>query len=156
MKKTILSRSFLFALLWWVLAEGRHDGWPLGAVAVFAATWASLKLLPARDRHIHIAGLLHFLHFFLWHSIRGGWQVARMALRGRTALQPGLIELCVTLPAGAPRILLVNTLSLMPGTLGVDLSGTALQLHVLDERMPIVAETLALQAVIGRLFGIST
>lgn len=153
MKKTLLSRSILFALLWWVLAEGRHDGWPLGAAAVFFATWASLRLLPPDDHPIRIAGLIHFLSFFLWHSVRGGWQVAGMALRGRTALQPGLIEFSVNLPPGGPRVLLANTLSLMPGTLAVELSGTSLQLHVLDERLPIIAETQALQAVIARMFG---
>jgi multicomponent Na+:H+ antiporter subunit E len=155
MKKTLVNRSILFALLWWVLAEGRHDGWALGVVAVLAATWASLRLSPPGDHPIRIAGLIHFLSFFLWHSIRGGIQVAGMAFRGRTALQPGLIEFSVNLPPGGPRILLTNTLSLMPGTLGVELSGTSLQLHVLDERLPIVAETQALQAVIARLFGAS-
>ncbi|MDP1635195.1 MAG: hypothetical protein Q8L69_11015 [Gallionellaceae bacterium] len=61
----IISRCISFALLWWILAEGRHDGWLLCAVAVFTATWASIKLLPPGDRHICIAGLFGFLRFFL-------------------------------------------------------------------------------------------
>jgi len=155
MKKAMVSRGVLFALLWWVLTEGRNDGWPLGVVAVCVATWVSLKLMPPANHLIRIEGVFKFLGFFLWHSIRGGIQVAGMALRGRSALQPGLIALSVALPPGGPRILLANTLGLMPGTLGVEFSGTALQLHVLDERLPIVAETQALQAVIARLFGVS-
>ena len=70
-------------------------------------------------------------------SIRGGAQVAWMALRGPSALQPGLLELQVRLPPGGPRILLVNALTLMPGTLGVELARKTLRLHVLDERLPV-------------------
>nr|WP_245232529.1 Na+/H+ antiporter subunit E [Thiorhodococcus minor] len=138
-------------LLWWVLVEGRHDGWALGALAVVAATWTSLTLAPPGRRRIRPAGLLAFLGFFLWSSIRGGMQVAAMAMRGRRALRPGLIELAVRLPPGWPRILLVNTLTLMPGTLGVELSRKTLRLHVLDERLPVVAEARALEAAIARM-----
>jgi len=151
----IAMRGFSFALLWWILAEGRHDGWLLGAVAVVTATWTSIKLLPPGDRRICIAGLFGFLRFFLWNSIRGSIQVAAMALRGRSALQPGLRELTVTLPPGGPRILLVNVLGLMPGTVGVEMRDATLRLHVLDERLPMVAEARALEVVIARLFGIS-
>ena len=155
MTTAIISRGILFALLWWVLAEGRNDGWQLGSLAVLAATWASIRLAPPGGHRIRPAGLLGFFVFFLSHSIRGGVQVAAMALRGRTALQPALLELNVTLPKGGPRVLLVNTLSLMPGTLGVDMSGAMLRLHVLDERAPIVAEVRALEAAIARIFGAS-
>lgn len=148
-----LLQAPLFAGLWWVLAEGRTDGWPLGAVAVAAATWASLRLWPAATVPIRLAGLLGFLRFFLWNSIRGGIQVAGMALRGRAALQPGLLELAVTLPPGGARVLLVNALGLMPGTVGVDIDDAGLRLHVLDERLPTVAEVRALEAAIARLFG---
>ncbi|MDP1613438.1 MAG: Na+/H+ antiporter subunit E [Sulfuritalea sp.] len=151
---SLVMRGLLFALLWWMLAEGRHDGWLPGAVAVFTATWTSIKLLPPGDRPIRIAGLFGFLHFFLSNSIRGGIQVAGMALRGRSALQPVLLELTVTLPPGGPSILLVNVLGLMPGTVGVEMRDARLHLHVLDERLPVVAEVRALEAVIGRLFGI--
>jgi len=152
---TIVSRGLAFSLLWWILAEGRHDGWLLGAVAVCAATWASLKLLPPGDHRLRVAGLFGFLHFFLRNSVRGGLQVAGMALRGRSALQPGLLELTVTLPPGGPSILLVNVLGLMPGTVGVEMRDARLQLHVIDERLPVMAEVRELEAVIARLFGVA-
>lgn len=151
--QSIFLRGLAFLLLWWILAEGRLDGWLLGGIAVAAATWASIKLLPTGKQPLRLAGLVGFLHFFLWNSLLGGVQVARMALRGRAALQPGIIELPVTLPSGGARILLVNVLGLMPGTLGVDLDEENLRLHVLDERLPVVAEARALEAAIAGLFG---
>ena len=37
MTRAFLRRGAMFALLWWVLAEGRSDGWPFGVAAVMAA-----------------------------------------------------------------------------------------------------------------------
>jgi multicomponent Na+:H+ antiporter subunit E len=153
MIRSIFLRGLMFVSLWWILAEGRVDGWLLGSVAVAAASWASIKLLPPGKRPIRLAGLIGFLRFFLWNSLRGGMQVAGMALRGRATLQPGIIELPVMLPPGGARILLVNALGLMPGTLCVDLDETVLRLHLLDERLPVVAEARALEAAIAGLFG---
>lgn len=146
-------RLLLFAGLWWVLAEGRNDAWLPGGAVVLAAAWASVRLGRPASVSISLTGLAGFLRFFLWSSIRGGIQVADMALRGPTALRPALIELSVNLPPGGERVLLVNTLSLMPGSVGVDLQGATLQLHVLDAGLPVVTDVQALEAAIGRLFG---
>lgn len=152
MIRSTFLRGMGFVALWWILAEGRLDGWLLGGVAVAAATRTSIKLQPPGKQPIRLAGLIGFLRFFLWNSLRGGFQVAGMALRGRAALRPGIIELRVTLPPGGARILLVNALGLMPGTLSVDLDDTCLRLHVLDDCLPVVAETRALETSIARLF----
>lgn len=154
-----MRRALLFAFLWWVLAEGRWEAWGLGAVAavvaVAAATWASLYLLPPSRRNFAIGGFLGFAAFFLWNSLRGGAQVAWMALRLRPGLRPALLEIELALPAGAPRVLMLNTLGLMPGTLGVRLDGDRLKLHVLDERLPVAAGARTLEAHIARLFGLA-
>jgi multicomponent Na+:H+ antiporter subunit E len=151
--RSIFLRGLLFVVLWWILADGRHDGWLLGGIAVAAATWTSLKLQPPARQIIRLAGLVAFLGFFVWHSLRGGMQVAGMALRGRASLKPGIIELRVTLPPGGARILLVNAVGLMPGTLSVDLDDDNLRLHLLNHCQPVVAETRALEAAIANLFG---
>ena len=153
MIQSILLRGLGFVVLWWILAEGRGDGWLLGGVAVVAATWTSVKLLPPVQQPIRLAGLIGFFGFFLWNSLRGGIQVAGMALRGSAALQPQIIELPVTLPAGGARVLLVNALGLMPGTLSVDLDDNNLRLHLLNDCQPVVAEKLAMEAAIANLFG---
>lgn len=147
-------RVLLFACLWWILVAGRLDGWLLGSVAVVAATWASVALWPPAAHGLRLAALPGFLAFFLVNSVLGGWQVALMALRGRAALHPALLELPLNLPAGAPQILLTNVLSLMPGTLGVELADDRLRLHVLHQDLPVVAEARALERRIAALFGV--
>jgi multicomponent Na+:H+ antiporter subunit E len=148
-----LWRTALLAVLWWIIAEGRLTGWGLAVVAVATATWASLWLVPPGMQRFSAAGFVGFVAFFVVNSLRGGVQVAWMALRRRPGLRPAWVDLRVTLPPGAPRVLLLNALGLMPGTLGVRLDGETLRLHVLDVRLPVVAEARALEAHIGRLFG---
>lgn len=147
-------RIMLFALFWWVLAEGRSDGWLLGGIAVAAATWASGVLWTNAAHGLRLAALPGFLTFFFANSVRGGWQVAFMALRGRRVLQPAFLELPLNLPAGAPRILLTNVLGLMPGTVGVELADDRLRLHVLHYDLPVVADARALERRIAALFGV--
>jgi multicomponent Na+:H+ antiporter subunit E len=149
-----IRRFVVFALLWWVLAEGRFDAWWLGLVGVALATWGSLRLLPAGGQRVRVGPLLHFLRFFVWNSLRGGAQVAFMALQRRPDLAPALLDIDLGgLPPGTARVLMLNTLGLMPGTLGVHLEESRLRLHVLDARLPVAAEACELEAHIARLFG---
>jgi multicomponent Na+:H+ antiporter subunit E len=149
----IAGRCLLFALFWWLLVEGRLAGWGLGLVAIVVALVASLVLSPPRRRGFSSIGLLAFLGFFLLRSAQGGAQVAVLALRPRLALRPTLLELPLTLPPGAPRTLMINALGLMPGTVAIRITDDRLQVHALDERMPIAAEARALERRIARLFG---
>lgn len=153
MMRALIVRGLAFASLWWLLAEGRQDGWLLGSIAVAAATWASMKFYPPGAHGLRLAALPGFLAFFLVNSVRGGWQVALMALRGRAALQPAFLELPLNLPAGAPQVLLTNMLGLMPGTVGVELADNRLRLHVLHQGLPVVAEARALELRVAALFG---
>ena len=150
--RAVLIRGTGFAFLWWVLAEGRPDAWGLGLVAAVAGCVLSFRLLPPRHGGISFAGLLAFAAFFLWHSARGGLQVATLALRPRPDLAPALLELPLSLAPGAPRVLMTAAIGLMPGTLGVCLEGDRLRLHVLDERLPAAAEAQALEKCIARVF----
>lgn len=152
MMRAVLLRGAGFVFLWWVLAEGRPDGWGLALAAVVAGFMLSLRLLPPRREGISFTGLIAFAAFFFWHSAKGGLQVAWLALRPRTDLAPTLLELPLSLAPGAPRVLMTAAIGLMPGTLGVCLEGDHLRLHVLDERLPAAAEAQALQTRIARIF----
>ena len=104
----IVLRGLLFSSLWWVLAEASADGWGLGALAVVASTLTSLWLLPPPSPNhkprLVASALPAFIAFFLWNSIRGGLQVARLALRPRLDFAPMMLELSLALPPGAARL----------------------------------------------------
>jgi len=151
----LAARGFGFALLWWVLTGGRLDAAWLGGIGILMATWASLKLVPP-SRGLNALPFLRFLAFFFWNSACGGFQVALLALRPRTSLDPVMLTFHLDLPPGAPRILMVNVISLMPGTLGVGLDDTKLRLHVLDAKLPVADSVRALEARIMHLFGVAS
>lgn len=149
----IVERGLAFATVWWVLAEGRADSWGVGTISVVLALAASLRLAPPASGRLSLPGLLSFAGFFLVQSMRGGLQVASRALRPRMDLAPALLEMPITLPEGVARVLLVNTLNLLPGTVSVRLDENLLHLHVLDTRQPIAEEVREVEARISRLLG---
>lgn len=137
-----------------VLTGAATKTWALGVVTVTLATTASLLLQPPGTRRLSVVGSLRFLGFFLVRSVKGGLQVALMAFRPRPALQPGLLDITLRLPDEAERIILAGTLSLLPGTLSVEMDGNVLQLHVLDASMPIEPEVRRAESMVARMFGV--
>ena len=148
------SHAVVFAALWWALTGGAADSWLVGVPSILAATVASQRLWHRRTGWWSPLALLRFAVFFLRESVRGGVDVARRALHPDLPLHPGLVRLESRLPPGPPEVFLMNALSLMPGTLGVELRGTALTLHVLDEHSPVVEETRRLETLIAAIFRI--
>ena len=134
---TLLWRCLLALALWWVLAEGNLQGVGFGLVFALLAAIASLLVLPAQpsaDRINTMLGWLRFIPFFLLQSLLGGVDVARRAFHPRMPLYPAVIRYPLSLSKGWPRVFFLNTVSLLPGTLAVNLDGDAVQLHLLDGR----------------------
>jgi multicomponent Na+:H+ antiporter subunit E len=152
--RAALWRGALLALLWWALTDGRPGSWGVGAVSVTLSTAASLVLLPPVETTVSRIGVLRFIAFFIVQSLRGGVQVAGFALRPRIGLKPGFHEVAMRLPKGLGRVLLANTLSLLPGTLSVELDGDRLCLHVLDDTAPTDTEVRAAEARIAHMLGL--
>ncbi|MGF1548171.1 MAG: Na+/H+ antiporter subunit E [Thiotrichales bacterium] len=152
--RTVLLRLAFFTTLWWVLVEGGGRDWAVGAITILAAFGVSLWLWPAVPRRVSLNGLVAFVGFFLVQSIRGGVAVAVLALRPRLNLQPEVRYLTLRLPVGTGRILLADTLSLLPGTVSADLNGDQLCLHVLDRGLIDEAALRAAETRVARLFGL--
>ena len=151
--RSFLLRAAVFALIWWALAEGRMDSWGVGGVSILLATSISLILSPPAPGGVVWRRLPGFAWFFLRESLKGSLQVAWLAFRPTDRLAPDFLALPLHLPPGPQRVLLVNTLNLLPGTLGVELEDETLHLHVLDTRQPNAEEVGAVQARIARLYG---
>ncbi|PKO73760.1 MAG: hypothetical protein CVU23_01035 [Betaproteobacteria bacterium HGW-Betaproteobacteria-17] len=152
--RAFLWRSALLAALWWALTDGRTDSWGVGSVSILAAASLSLRLLPPVPTYVSRIGLLRFAAFFFVQSLRGGVQVAWLALRPRMGLRPGIQEIPLRLPEGSGRVLLANTLSLLPGTLSVGLDGRRLCLHVLDAAAPTEVEVRRAETRVAHMLGL--
>lgn len=147
-------RAACFAALWWVMTRGEPASWVVGLPAVVAATLVSMTLLPTFSWRWQVRGAARFLGYFLWHACIGGLDVAWRALHPRLPLAPGMYTYTLRLPVGPAQTFLVNTVSLLPGTLSATLQENHLTLHALDTNKPILAQLRHLEEVIASLFDV--
>lgn len=149
--RTVLWRIVLFIAVWWILTQGRADSWGVGLISIVSALIVSLVLLPPGLFRFSLAGIFFFLLYFLSRSLKSGIQVALMAVRLDLDLHPDIQKIPLRLPEGLGRVILVNTLNLMPGTLSVNLTTSSLYLHVLDERQPIETQVRDIEKLIAHM-----
>jgi multicomponent Na+:H+ antiporter subunit E len=148
-----LRRFFWFGVAWWALSEGRWRDWELLLLSITSAVLVSLAFFPAARWTWRPAPLLAFIPFFLGQAILGGIDVAQRALRPALPLHPGFIELPLRLPLGPAAVFFIWTISLLPGSASVQLTGTTLRVHALDLTMPLEQKLRKLEERIAGLFG---
>jgi multicomponent Na+:H+ antiporter subunit E len=150
-----LPRALAYIGIVFIVTEGNVSGWPvLGTVAALVAAidaaasgWRSWNLRPL--------AALQFGVYFLLHSVRAGFDVAWRALHPRLPIAPGMASFELRLTDPASRVLLANVLSLLPGTLAVELEHGTLHLHLLDKRLPAEPSLRELERRIARLQGVA-
>lgn len=150
----LLGRFLLFSGLWWVLTESYPGAWGFGLPVALLAALVSFAFRRPDGWRIHLSGVLRFLPFFLWQSLRGGIDVAGRALHPRLPLAPGLLDLTLRLPPGPARVFFADTLSLLPGTCSVHLEQAQLRIHALDAASLREAELRGVETRVAALFGI--
>ncbi len=151
--RRILLRFAVFCFLWYTLAGSDKASWIIGVPAVLCVTALSLTLASSTPLNIHLVGLFRFIPFFLHQSFHGGIDVMRRALSFQQLLDPGLVAYTTLLPEGSARILFVNTISLLPGTLSAELQGNQITIHTLDRGLPIWANIQRLEYHVAALMG---
>jgi multicomponent Na+:H+ antiporter subunit E len=152
-----MRRTFLLALLfagsWWVLSEGDASSWMIGAPTVaIALVLSHRRPVSGAAPTIRLLALPGFAWFFVSRSLIAGLDVARRTLAPGMPIAPAMRAVHTTLPDGLPRVLLVATLSLLPGSLGVSIEHDEITLHVLDARTDVMADVRRTEARIQRLF----
>lgn len=145
-------RTALLLLAWWALTEGDPAGIVFGLIAALLVALLSLRFFPAPGRRPRLLAALAFSGYFMLRSVAAGVDVARRLLAPRLPIKPGYVIYTTSLPAGSPRWLLANTLSLLPGTLSVTLRGRELELHCLDTDMPVGEDVASTELRIARMF----
>jgi multicomponent Na+:H+ antiporter subunit E len=148
--KAAVARSAFLALCWWSITEGAREALAMGVLAVTLAVTLSLRIYPPQG--MSLRGLVRFIPLFLWRSLTGALDVARRAITPSMPLQPMLVEYRTELPAGAPRVVFANVISLLPGSLCADLEDDVLTLHLLAESAADRRALQRLERTIGRLF----
>lgn len=148
-----LFRLILFSLVWWLLTDGATASWPVAVPVILIATLVSVRLMPALSWSV--PGMLLFVPYFLWHSMRGGVDVARRAMHPQLPISPVLFDYRFRLPPGLPRVFMANIVSLLPGTLSVEIDSEILRVHVLDEAGDTRQELALLENRLAAIFGLT-
>ena len=148
-------RALVLALVWWAISEGQREAAGFGAVMVLLAVAVSFALAPGSTFALRPLGFAQFVPFFLWQSLRGGFDVVRRAVDPRMPLSPTVISYPLRLQGRVPRVAMALTLSLMPGTLAVRIHGqeNLIRIHVLDDQLPVTAAMAALENRLAAAFG---
>jgi multicomponent Na+:H+ antiporter subunit E len=144
-----------FLGLWLILIGGPDPAnRPAGIVAIVAATWASLRLLPADAAAVAPAALAVLVLRFLRQSLVAGWDVAWRALDPRLPLRSGFVVYPARLPPGPALNAYCTLTSLAPGTLpaGPDESG-AIVVHCLDVGQPVAAHLATDERLFAQALG---
>ncbi|HEY2750825.1 Na+/H+ antiporter subunit E [Phenylobacterium sp.] len=148
-------RAAWFLGLWLVLAGADVADLPAAVVAVVAATWASLRLLPPSGYRASVLGLACLAGRFLGESVVAGLDVARRALDPRLPMRPGFVAYRVGLQPGAARNTFTTLTSLLPGTVPAADEGGQLLYHCLDVDQPVVSQLAGEEAALSRALNIA-
>ncbi|WPL10699.1 putative monovalent cation/H+ antiporter subunit E [Thiorhodovibrio litoralis] len=102
---------------------------------------------------IDVRRLLPFVLFFVVASARGGLDVAGRILARTLDIAPGFITYRIRLRHPGARILFIDLISLLPGTLSADIEGSdRLVIHVLDVGSDNFRELAQLELQVALLF----
>lgn len=146
----LVLRGAALAAIWWALTEGRPGSWLVGGPVIVVAALVSLGLSAGSDWSP--GAWLRFMPFFVWHSLKGGVDVAIRAFQPSLPLDPLLVDYPLRLPPGPAPVFMANVASLLPGTLAAGIHGDRLQVHVLDRRGDFRGELEALEGRIAAIF----
>jgi multicomponent Na+:H+ antiporter subunit E len=149
-----ISRATGFFGFWLVLTGADAGDLAAGLVATVAATWASLRLMPAQQWDLRPIKLAEFVLHFLRQSIVAGIDVALRALDPRLPLRPGFVVYPARLPPGTKLDTFCAIMSLLPGTLPCGpAEGNGLTIHCLDVTQPVVEQLAAEEALFMQALG---
>ncbi len=151
-RQGLLLPALILAAIWLLLSGGAASSWVIGAPAIALASWAASRLRVMGSADISPRGFALFVPFFVWESVRGGVDVARRVLSPSPKLVPGFHQYTMTLMDPHAQLLFVNSVSLLPGTLAADLSGTRVRVHTLDMAADTTAELARLERRVADVY----
>jgi multicomponent Na+:H+ antiporter subunit E len=129
-----------FLVFWLLLASFKSSDFPAAVIAVVAATWTSLRLLPPGGWQPSLSGLARLALRFPLQSVLAGVDVAWRVLQPTLPIKPGFVTLPSQLQGNA-RTAFATYSSLLPGTLPIGpAKGGGILVHCLDTGQPVVAQ----------------
>ncbi|MDH3349489.1 MAG: Na+/H+ antiporter subunit E [Desulfobulbaceae bacterium] len=151
----VMLRIFFFTMIWLSLSKGEfYGGLPFAVPAILIACWLGMNLRGPEAKDIHLGVLLLHLPFFFYKSTMSGLDVMRRALHPQLPIDPVLVEFYFSLPKGNPRVFLADIITLLPGTISVDMDEEKIIVHALDPHMARQSDLRRLERKVAGLYRI--
>jgi len=154
---------FLALLGFWQILSARIDPLFAGIGVVSAAgltayaLWLVERVLGPRDQ-VQPISILGFASFSVWLLLRmlasAVW-VATVVLDPRRRPHPGVVHFDTDLPSPAARTMLANSISLVPGTITLNVDGRRFTVHAFTPQSVEDLVTAAAQQRIARVFRVA-
>jgi len=148
-----VARAAAAAAVWTVLTGADPMSALVGLPAAACASWLSLARRPRGAPRIAVRGLVRFVPYFLWQSVRGAAIVALMAVRGPGSLDPVMCRIPARLESRSARVMALCVCSLLPGSLGAELDGDDYVVHTLTgPESAVAADMRAVEQHVAAVF----
>ncbi len=128
---------FATMLAFWVVLSGQLNPVFLGMGVISAAVsaWFGARLVEATighaDKHpsVNVFWLAIYVFWLVGRMVVGAFQVARIVVDSRHPPRPGIMKFRTQLSSPAARALLANSITLVPGTITLDVIDDELTVH---------------------------
>lgn len=158
-KRTSIQISFTMLLylgLWFVLVDSDVTSWLFGLAAAVTATVIHFKIQLSGPGGAalssRVTAFVRFSLFFLLQSLKGGIDTARLAYRRHPCDEECLLRYQTKLKSEQANFFFVQMISLMPGTLGVQLTNNNVLIHALSSEASNIAVLQRGEDVVAALF----
>jgi multicomponent Na+:H+ antiporter subunit E len=128
-------RVIIFSIFWMLLTGWEPSSWGIGAVCIIMASLLSIYLRGQQQtvqKRINPAKVLSFSYYFFIQSMRGGLEVAQLALIPNSNFSPGMVTYQTDLTNESQIFALMQLLSILPGTVSTKRKGREITIHVLN------------------------
>lgn len=147
----MIKTSLVLLALWLVFTRADWASLIIGIPVSLAAAWSFQQLCKERIMP-SLSGLLRFIPFFVYESLKGGWDVLSRLIRPKLPVNPGFIDYQMRLHSYPEQLLFSNCICLLPGTLAADIHDRAIKVHVLDKDTDPTPELIRLEQAVAALF----
>jgi multicomponent Na+:H+ antiporter subunit E len=151
---------FITLLVFWLALSGRLDPLfiVLGVVSAAGSTWLGVRTLESvlgradEVPRIHLWYLLTFVAWLITRIPPAGLTIARVVIDPTRPPRPGVVRFHTSLPGPAARTILATAITIVPGTITVNVEGSEFTVHAFTPEAVVDLATAEVQARIARIF----
>ena len=143
-------RLSLFLIIWIVLTNGDVSSLWIGLPATVLAVVTSIKLIPPLKWNFN--AFLKFIPFFFKHSLIGGFDVMWRVFHPTLPINPDIVRYRLRIAEGFAQDIMVDAISLLPGTLSVEVEDNVLIIHALNVENDIQREVSLIESHLSEIF----